>query len=72
MAFPKTLEELKAAGYTFVEHRSCKGQTCTAQLEFWKTPKGKYMPFDVDPTGNVKAHWADCPDSEAFRNRIGA
>lgn len=72
MPFPKTLEELTAAGYTFQQHKPCSGKTCTAMLEFWKTPRGKFMPFDVDDKGNVVAHWAACPDRDSFRNRVGA
>lgn len=72
LPFPTTIEQLKAGGYVFQEHKPCSGKTCTAQIEFWKTPKGKFMPFDVDVAGNVVAHWANCPDSASFRNRIGA
>lgn len=67
MAFPKTLEELKQQGYTFQEHKSCKGETCGALIEFWKTPRGKFMPFDVDDKGNVSPHWPNCPDAGSFR-----
>jgi hypothetical protein len=67
MPFPSTLEELKQQGYTFDQHRACKGKSCTATLEIWRTPKGKYMPFDVDGSGNVQPHWANCPDHEDFR-----
>lgn len=72
MPFPASIEELKAQGYIFQEHKPCSGKTCTAQIEFWKTPRGKFMPFDVTPDGKVTAHWATCPDSESFRNRVGA
>lgn len=67
MAFPKTLEELKAQGYKFLEHISCRGEHCEAQIEFWETPRGKKMPFDVDAKGNISPHWATCPDAETFR-----
>jgi len=66
MAFPKTIDELRESGYEFVEHKPCKGKTCKAVIEFWKTPKGKFMPFDVED-GQVTPHWANCPDQEAFR-----
>lgn len=67
MPFPKTLEELVKQGYEFIEHKPCRGEHCQAVLEWWKTPRGKRMPFDVDGKGNVSPHWATCPDAESFR-----
>lgn len=67
MPFPKTIDEARQAGYVFQDHRRCSGPTCSAVIEFWKTPKGKFMPFDVDDKGNVTPHWATCPDQERFR-----
>ena len=72
MPFPKTIDEAREAGYVFVEHKKCSGRTCCATIEFWRTPRGKYMPFDVDEKGNLSPHWAKCPDSDFFRNgRMG-
>lgn len=67
MAFPKTLDELRSQGYVFIEHAPCRGEHCTVTIEWWKTPKGKRMPMDVDAVGNVKAHWTSCVDAEDFR-----
>ena len=67
MAFPKTLDELRAAGYKFLEHRKCIGNTCNQQIEFWQTPKGKKIPLDVDAKGNVEPHFSSCPDVKQFR-----
>lgn len=39
LPFPTTIEQLKAGGYVFQEHKPCSGKTCNAQIEFWKTPK---------------------------------
>ena len=40
MPFPKTIEDLKAAGYTFENDARCK---CGQPIEWWKTPRGKMM-----------------------------
>src|SRR5208337_2012614 len=45
MPFPTTIEELKAAGYTFENDARCK---CGEPIEWWKTPRGKMMPMEVD------------------------
>lgn len=67
MPFPKTLDELRAAGYTFINHRKCIGPSCGAQIEMWRTPAGKNIPLDVDAKGNVVAHFPSCPDLNQFR-----
>jgi hypothetical protein len=66
MPFPATLEELKAAGYVFDNDSACRG--CGGPIQWWKTPKGKFMPMDVDLDGNSKPHWATCPNAKDFRN----
>ena len=65
MPFPKSLEELKAAGYVFSNHAACKG--CGATVEWFTTPKGKKMPMDVDTAGNVVSHFSTCKNAEDFR-----
>jgi hypothetical protein len=67
MPFPKTLDELKAAGYRFEQHATCKGEDCKATVEWWRTPRGGKMPVDVDEKGNVKSHFATCPNVNDFR-----
>jgi len=63
--FPKTLDELKHAGYRYHSTRRCR--RCPAEIEFWWTPDNKLMPLDVDGKGNVVTHWSTCPKAEAFR-----
>jgi hypothetical protein len=67
MPFPRTLDELKANGYVFSNHGVCRG--CKAEIEWWGTPKGKMMPFDLmsAPEYKVSSHWASCPDRDSFR-----
>jgi len=69
MPFPQTRDALMAAGYRFDNHSVCKG--CKAEVEWWLTPKGKKMPFDLMQSGDSKAvtHFSSCPDAEDFRRR---
>ena len=48
MPFPQTFKELRDAGYRFDEHGTCRGEDCGAEIEWWITPKGKKMPFNLD------------------------
>jgi len=65
MPFPETTDQLVRAGYKFDNHASCRG--CGAAIEWWYTPRGKKMPFDVDEDGNAEAHFANCPNAKDFR-----
>ena len=69
MPFPQTRDALMAAGYRFDNHSVCKG--CKAEVEWWITPKGSKMPFDLMQNGDSKAvtHFVTCPHSEDFRRR---
>ena len=62
MGFPKTDNELTKAGYTFEGKGKCKG--CGAEIEWFRTPKGKAMP--IDP-GTMEPHWSTCPVAKDFR-----
>lgn len=67
MPFPKTSDELKAAGYSFDNDATCRG--CGADIEWWTTPSGKRMPMDPMDRGTSEArsHWSTCPDAPSFR-----
>jgi hypothetical protein len=65
MPFPKTLDELRFAGYKFDQHSHCHG--CDAVIEWWITPAGKKMPMDVTDSGAVTSHFATCPKVDLFR-----
>jgi hypothetical protein len=62
MPFPRTDIDLTAQGYEYESKTRCRG--CGAEIEFWRTPKGKHMPLDP---GTLEPHWAHCPKAEAFR-----
>lgn len=63
MAFPKTETGLREAGYEPPKSSThCTG--CGAEIEFWRTPKGKQIPLDA---GTLEAHRATCPNAEDFR-----
>lgn len=63
MPFPKTETELRAAGYE-PPMMSTKCTGCGAEIEFWRTPKGKQIPLD---SGTLEPHWSTCPKAEHFR-----
>jgi hypothetical protein len=69
MPFPKTRDELVHAGYVFSEHSICRGATCKQEIEWWLTPRGRRMPFDLMQDGAARpvAHFTTCRDAEFFR-----
>lgn len=64
-SFPETIDEMRTAGYIFKNDSTCRG--CGARIEWWTTPRGKFIPMDVDADGNCEAHWATCPKAKEFR-----
>jgi hypothetical protein len=68
MNLPKTRDALIAAGYKFSNHAICRGPNCKAEIEWFETPRGKKMPFDLMPNGDspAKPHWGTCPDRKDF------
>lgn len=69
MPFPQTRDALMSAGYRFDNHSVCKG--CRAEIEWWFTPKGGKMPFDLmqESTSPAVTHFSTCPNAEDFRRR---
>lgn len=67
MAFPKTLNDMVPAGYTFDNSATCRG--CGEDIEWWVTPTGKKIPMNEMPHGSstASAHWATCPEAPSFR-----
>jgi hypothetical protein len=65
--FPKTMDDMKAAGYKFKDYAVCKG--CGEDIEWWETPKGKNIPMNSMQRGNDEAvtHWVTCSDAPTFR-----
>lgn len=54
----KTDRQLRDSGYQFVSYRRCTYAPCEEQIELWRTPKGRIMPFH-----RVEAEGAfDTPD----------
>ena len=62
MPFPKTHDELIAAGYIFKNGGHCRG--CGQKIQWYQTPKGKVMPLDMD---TYEPHWSSCPKADNFR-----
>ena len=73
MPFPKTRDEMVAAGYKFYNHARCNGRDgvpgCGAEIEWWETPRGKKMPFDLMPEGISPAvtHFTTCEQADLLR-----
>jgi hypothetical protein len=69
MPFPRTLDELKAAGYRFDNEATCRG--CGDDLEWWISPTGKKIPINPMSAGTslATAHWATCSESDSFRKK---
>jgi hypothetical protein len=67
MPFPKTLDEMKAAGYKFDNYATCRG--CGDDLEWWITPTGKKIPMNPMDRGlsDAVAHWSTCSEADSFR-----
>ena len=71
MGFPATRDQLKESGYRFDNHAKCRGEGCDQEVEWWITPRGKKMPFNLMLNGDspAVAHFVTCPASEEFRRR---
>jgi len=65
MPFPTTIDEMRTAGYVFDNEATCRGYG--ARIEWWKTPREKNMPMDVDADGNCEPHWGTCPKAKDFK-----
>jgi hypothetical protein len=65
MPLPTYHADLEDAGYRFINNRNCSG--CQAPITWYRTPKGKTMPFHATPEGQLVPHWADCPAAAQFR-----
>lgn len=62
---PQTMAQLVSEGYelqTPNSHRSgCFCLGCFAELRWWKTPRGIYVPFEEERGGKVVLHYLRCP-----------
>lgn len=75
MKFPATSDELKRAGYEYLNDAICRGKDCGEQIEFWLTPNDRQIPLSIQKAGNVLfqsgevrvPHHSVCPNVEQFR-----
>jgi hypothetical protein len=67
MSFPKTLDEIVAAGYHFKNHAECRG--CGESIMWFRTPTHKNIPMNPMERGSSEAiaHWATCAEQGSFR-----
>jgi hypothetical protein len=67
MPFPTTRDAMVAGGYKFSNHARCR--SCQEEVEWYETPRGKKMPFNLMPDGNSAAitHFTTCPEADLFR-----
>ena len=64
MAFPRTVEELREAGYKYLNHSHCRG--CGQLIQWWETPRERKIPIEI-VAGKAVAHWTRCPMASEFR-----
>ncbi len=62
MPFPRTDNELTAAGYEYDNSSKCNA--CGADIAWYRTPRGKTIPLNE---GTLEPHWSTCPKAEKFR-----
>jgi len=69
MGFPQDRDALRESGYRFDNHATCRGEDCGVEVEWWITPKGKKLAFNLMQNGDSPAiaHFASCPNREDFR-----
>ena len=69
MPFPRTLNELKAAGYVWDNDADCRG--CGDPIMWFRTPSGKKIPMNPMSAGSdsATAHWSTCTEQDQFRKR---
>ena len=74
--YPATSDELKAAGFEYVNDGVCRG--CGAPIEWFITPGGKRIPMDVRKkeadllmsSAEVREpHFISCPEADSFRRK---
>lgn len=63
MPLPTTETGLREAGYEPPE-KSSKCSSCKAEIEFWRTPKGRLIPLDA---GTLVTHFSTCPNADKYR-----
>lgn len=64
MSFPTTQQEMLDQGYQPGKNGKCRA--CGAEIDWWKTPKGKSIPMDF---ATATPHWSTCPNADDFRRR---
>ena len=77
MKWPATSDQMKAAGYEYLNDSRCIGPNCGEEIEWWLSPHDKRQPFSVRKAGNVlfnsgevrEPHHATCPDVDQFRRK---
>lgn len=64
MGFPQNRDEMVARRYKFSNHSKCK--RCGQEMEWWETPNGKKMPFNLmlEPGDPAVTHFNTCVDVE--------
>ena len=60
MPIPRNFAELKAKGYSFVDHGRC--DACDQPVEWWRTPQGRQIPMNPMPlaASQARGHWGTC------------
>lgn len=73
MPIPNRRDDLQSFGYSFSGKGHCSG--CGEEIEWWKTPTRKNMPFTVkfaglnDEDEFLEPHWSTCPKADQYRRK---
>lgn len=69
MPFPTTRDEMVKQKYEFSNHGVCR--SCREEIEWWTTPKGGKMPFNLMQTGESEpvTHFRTCPNADEHRRK---
>lgn len=60
MPIPANAEEMRAYGYTFIDHGRC--DACEKPVEWWRTPQRRQIPMNPMPLASspARGHWSTC------------
>ena len=64
MPIPANAEEMRAAGYRYMDHGQC--DACDQPVEWWRTPQGRQIPMNPmpSPTDRARGHWSTCSEMQ--------
>lgn len=69
LPYPNSIEELRNRDYRRIKTGSCK--CCMAEVQWWESPAGLYIPWEVRSDQSVTLHLLMCPSrKESYMQRL--